>query len=276
MSADDVAFLVRSPHRAAVLAALAETSRDRAALRERVGASRVTVGRITTDLEARGWVERDGNEYVATNAGRTVVVAYERFLDTVETTRRLEPLLEFLPVEAFPFELTALADAEVVRPTPTDPGSHLTRLRELFEAATEVRMVVHAVAPRVVAAAYEATLEGDHVTHGVLTPAVSEAIRANSDVRRKVRTMLDGGGMTLYERPSVPYQVATFDETAIVSADDEAGVPRGIVVSESPAVREWVHDEFERLSADATTLTADAFGAPGGDEGGGDDTDTGD
>jgi predicted transcriptional regulator len=267
MSADDVAFLVRSPHRGAVLAALAETPADRSTLRECIGASRVTVGRITTDLEERGWVDRRGNEYVVTNAGQAVAGAFERFLDTVETTRRLEPLLEYLPLEAFGFDLAALGDAEVVRPTPTDPGRHLSRLRELFEASDEVLMVVHAVAPRVVASAYEAAMAGDHHTRGVFTPAVTEAIRANPEVRRKVRTMLERGTMEIYERPSVPYQVATFDDTAIVSADDETGVPRGIVVTESPPVRAWVAEEFDRLRADATALSPEAFRVPDGSGG---------
>lgn len=257
MSADDVAFLIRSPNRAAVLVALSDTPRDRAALRDHVGVSRVTVGRITTDLEARGWVDRHGGEYEATNAGRSVARAYEQFLDTVETTRRLEPLLEFLPVDAFGFDLAALGDAEVVTPTPTDPGRHLTRLRELFSEATEVRMVVHAVAPRVVASSYEVSLAGDHHTSGVVTPEVLEAMRANDEVREKIRTMLERETIDLYERPSVPYQVATFDGRALVSADDEMGVPRGIVVSESPEVLEWVTAQYERLRADATAVTVE-------------------
>ena len=267
MSADDVAFLIRSPNRAAVLVALSDTPRDRAALREHVGVSRVTVGRITTDLEGRGWVERQGSEYVATNAGRSVARAYEQFLDTVETTRRLEPLLEFLPVSAFGFDLAALGDAEVVTPTPTDPGRHLTRLRELFAESDEVRMVVHAVAPRVVASSYEVSLAGDHRTSGVVTPEVLEAMRANDEVREKIRTMLERGSIELYERPSVPYQVATFDGTALLSADDEMGVPRGIVVTDSPPVLEWVTAEFERLRAEATAVTVDGLvGTP--DDGG--------
>lgn len=261
MSADDVAFLTRSPNRGAVLRALAADARDRAELREVVGASRVTVGRITTDLEQRGWVERDGTAYRATKAGRVVAAAYERFLSTVDSTRRLDPVLEFLPVEAFDFDLAALADAEVVAPTPTAPGAHLARLRELFDRTDEVWMVVHAVAPRVVASQYEATRDHGYVTRGVLTPEVSEAIRANDEVCERIRAMLETGTLELAEHESVPFQVAVFDDLATISADDETGVPRGIVVSDDPAVREWVLETFERLRAEATALSPAAFAA---------------
>jgi predicted transcriptional regulator len=259
MSADDVAFLVRSPNRGAVLTTLATSAADRAELRERVGVSRVTVGRITTDLERRGWVERIGTEYRATRAGRVVAAAYERFLATVDTTRRLDPLLEFLPVESFEFALTELADAEVVAPTPASPGRHLARLRDLFEASAEAWMVVHAVAPRVVASSYRASRTNGLVTRGVVTPEVIDAIRADAAVRERVHEMVDRGDMVIYERPSVPVQFGVFDETTAVSADDEAGVPRGIVVTDSSAVREWALDRFESFGEDATPLDAARF-----------------
>jgi predicted transcriptional regulator len=200
MSADDVSFLARSPNRAAVLSALSDAPCDRGELRERVGASRVTVGRITTDLERRGWIERTGNEYRATTAGAVVVAAYERFVDVVEAADHLEPVLDMLPVSSFDFDLAVLADSEVVAPTPTSPGHHLQRLRELFAGSNEVRMVVHAVAPRVVASCYDAARRGNHVTRGVVTPDVTEAIRADEAVREQVREMgLSSAAETLDE-----------------------------------------------------------------------------
>ncbi|WP_435365773.1 helix-turn-helix transcriptional regulator [Haloarchaeobius sp. DYHT-AS-18] len=257
MGAEDVAFLARSPNRAAVLAALVDAPCGRAELRERVGASRVTIGRITTDLEARGWVEQNTNGYRATRAGQTVVAAYERFLDVVDATHHLEPLLEHLPVEAFDFDLSALGDAEVVVPTPTIPNQHISRLGALFEQATSVSMVVHAMSPEIVASSHATARDGDHVTKGVVTPIVTDAILANETVAEQVREMVGEGTLELSERPSVPFQAGVYDETTVISADDEAGVPRGIVETQSPTVREWALGEFERLQADATPLTVE-------------------
>jgi|GEM_PF-1632176 predicted transcriptional regulator len=261
MSADDVAFLVRSPNRAAVLAELTEAPATRAELRERIGASRVTVGRITGDLVDRGWVTQTDGSYRATSAGRAVSGAYEQFRDTVETTRRLEPLLPYLPVERFDFELTALSDAELVVPDATDPSRHFTRLRELFADAVEVTMVVHAVDPEIVAAQEAATRAGDHHTRGVVTTDLAAAMRADEAVRDRIASAVAAGGLALSERPSVPFQAAMFEDIVAISADDEAGVPRGIVCSDAPAVRTWLRAEFERLSADATPISADSFGA---------------
>lgn len=259
MSADDVAFLVRSPNRAAVLSELAAQPQSRTALREAVGASRVTVGRITTDLAERGWIAQTAEGYRATTAGKTVAAAYERFVDTVETTRRLDPLVEYLPVEAFDFGLDALADAELVVPVPADPGRHFTRLARAYQEASEVSMLAHAVAPDVVASTESAVLSGEHTTDGVVTRDVVDAIRADEVVRERVVGMLDHGGFTLASRPSLPFQGGVFDDTAIISADDDEGIPKGIVVTESPTVREWLLAEFERCRDAATPLTAAAF-----------------
>lgn len=259
MSDDDVAFLVRSPNRAAVLVALAGEPQTRAELRDRVGASRVTVGRITTDLEARGWVEQTGDGYRATTAGRAVSAAYQQFRATVATTRRLDPLVEYLPVDAFDFGLDELADAELVVPDSTDPARHFSRLRDLFAGAREVTMVVHAVEPEILAAHETAARAGDHYVRGVVTSDLVAAMVADDATRDRIADLVDSGGLELYERPSVPFQGALFDDLAAISADDGAGVPQGVVCSDSTAVREWVEAEFDRLRADATPLSPDAF-----------------
>jgi len=259
MSADDVAFLVRSPNRAAVLSELAAQPQSRAALREAVEASRITVGRITTDLAERGWIAQTAEGYRATTAGKTVAAAYEQFVGTVETTRKLDPLIEYLPVEAFDFGLGALADAELVAPVPADPGKHFTRLARAYQEASEASMMAHAVSTDVVASTESAVLSGDHATEGIVTTAVVDAIREDEAVRTRVVRMLDHGGLALAERPSVPLQVGVFDEETFISADDEAGIPKGIVVTESPTVRAWFREDFERYRDTATPLTAADF-----------------
>jgi len=272
MTADDVAFLARAPNRAAVLQALAAEPLTRGDLRDRVGASRVTVGRITADLESRGWIERSESGYRATTAGREISQAYKRFVDTLETTRHLDPLLESLPTEAFDFELSALADAEVVVPTATAPDKHLDRLARLFGQSREVRLIAHAMAPRVTAANAEAAARIGQVVRGVVTPAVIESIRANPSVRERVRKTVDCGGIVLSRRPTVPFQFGVFDDVTIVSADDDVGVPRGIVVTEAPTVRQWALETFERLQAEATELGREAFAAEAAEPGTEDDS----
>ncbi|WP_435362021.1 helix-turn-helix transcriptional regulator [Haloarchaeobius sp. DFWS5] len=259
MSHDDVEFLARSPNRAAVLCELTTGPYTRAELRDRIGASRVTVGRITTDLEARGWVEQHGTGYRTTISGEAIATAYEEFVTVTDTTHRLEPLLEFLPTDSFDFGLAALADADVVTPTPTEPGRHLSRLRDHFKSANEVTMVVHAMEPEIVASNYETAKSRDFRNRGVLTPAVVEAIRSNPTVCEQVFEMVEADELEFYERQTVPFQLGIFDETTILSADDERGVPRGIVETESAVVRAWARDAFDRLRTDATVVSAARF-----------------
>lgn len=252
MSADALVFLARSPNRAAVLAALSEVPANRATLRERVDASRVTVGRITTDLEERGWIERDGQGYRVTAAGRAVNEAYQRFVDTVDTTRRLADVFEYLPTERFDFDVVRLGNAEVLVPTPTDPGKHLSRLAAMFEQYETVRLVAHAVEPRVVTAA----AQSGTTIHGVVTPEVVDAIRADPVVLDRAVPMVEAGTLDLRvaERDVVDVQFGIFGRETMVSADDDRGIPHGIIVSEDAAVREWAISTYESFRERSTSL----------------------
>lgn len=254
MTGDALVFLARSPNRAAVLAALREAPADRTTLRERVDASRVTVGRITTDLEERGWIERSGQGYRVTAAGRAVSEAYERFVDTVETTRRLADVFEYLPTERFDFDVVRLADAEVLVPTPTDPGHHLSRLAAMFERYDTVRLVAHAVEPRVVTTA----AENGTTIHGVVTPEVVDAMRADPALLDRAVPMVEEGTLDLRVagRDVVDVQFGVFGRETMISADDDLGIPRGIVVSEAPEVREWALSAYESFRERATPLGA--------------------
>lgn len=255
MDIADVSFLCRSPNRVAVLAALAAEPCDRRTLRDRVDASRVTVGRILSDLEDRGWVRRDGTDYTATTAGRVVAAAVDDLQSTLAAADRLGPLLDHLPVEDFDFDLRALADAEVVTPTPTEPTAHVDRISALFDGASDVSMVVSSATPGVVTVNHGRVVAGDQQLDAVATPAAFEVIRDHETMATQVAEMVDTGNVQFYERETVPFQFGIFDDVTAVSADGD-GVPSGIVVSDDEAVEQWAHAVFERLRADATCVEA--------------------
>lgn len=252
MQLDDIAFLARSSNRVEVLSALVDEPCDRRALRERVSASRVTVGRILTDLEDRGWVRGEGTDYVPTAMGRVVERSFDELRTTLATAAHLGPLLDYLPLDAFDFDLGALADAEVVQPTVSEPSAHVDYLASLFREADDVTMVVRGVSPRTVAANHERVVAGQQTLDAVVTPDVFEAARANEEVAEMVAELFDSDAVRFFERETVPFQFAIYDETTIVSADDEA--PQGIVVTDSEAVRDWARETAERLRAGSTPV----------------------
>lgn len=116
---DDVRFLAGSSNRADVLETLVSGPTTRDGLLAQVEASRVTCQRILAELEERGWIEREGSEYAATAAGRTIFREFEQFLDTVRATRRLDDVMPWLPTEAFDFSVGRLVDARVTIPDNT-------------------------------------------------------------------------------------------------------------------------------------------------------------
>lgn len=253
MDIADVAFLCRSPNRVAVLSALAAEPCDRLTLRETVGASRVTVGRILSDLEARGWVRRDGTDYTATTAGRVVATAVDDLRATLAATETLDPLLDHLPVEAFDFDLRVLADAEVIVPTPADPTAHIDRLTALFDGASHVSMVVHSATPGVVTANHGRVVAGDQQLEAITTPAAFEVIRGHETMAGQVAEIVETGAARFYERETVPFQFGIFDGVTAISADGD-GLPVGIVVSGDERVEAWGRETIERLRDDATPV----------------------
>lgn len=253
MQLEDVAFLVRSPNRVAVLSALVEEPCDRRTLRETVGASRVTVGRIVSDLEDRGWVRREGTDYVATTAGRVVDRSVDDLLATLTATDALDSVLEHLPIDAFDFDIRELADAEVVVPTPAEPTAHVDRLTTLFSEASDVSMVAHSMTPSVVAANYERVIAGEQCFDAIVTPDVVEAVRTHDEVASMVAEMFAVDGFRFHQRETVPLQFGVFDGTTAISVDD-GGIPKGVAVSDSAAVERWGVDTLERLRAEATPV----------------------
>lgn len=85
---DDVEFLANSWNRFEVLDAVAESPRTRTELKELTNVSRVTLSRVLSDLEDRGWIVRETDRFEATNNGAVVAAAVSRLLDRLKRPTR--------------------------------------------------------------------------------------------------------------------------------------------------------------------------------------------
>ncbi|WP_372912114.1 hypothetical protein [Salinigranum sp.] len=111
----DVAFLVRSPNRLAVLKILADGARARAELVEGAPVSRVTVGRIRHDFVGREWVVRTAAGYETTTRWRLLARELSSLRTLLRALDRLDPLVEWVPVDALDVPLEARLDARRLR-----------------------------------------------------------------------------------------------------------------------------------------------------------------
>lgn len=264
---EDAAYLTRSENRVAVMRLLAEAPRDRGALQEATGVSRVTVGRMLGELEDRGWVRREGHDYRLTHAGRIVAEDLSRLLETTETARKLRDVEALLPVERFDFDLRRLADAEVRRPSRSDPNAHMRRMATLLSGADRVRVLAPSVSLVPVRAHRDRVLgDEDHRATVVFTAGAAELATDDPELRSWFGEMTATGRVDCYRYDgSYPLDIVVADGTVMLTLYDEDGGAgfHSVVESTDEAVRSWAVSEFRTHRREADPLDPGAFAEAG-------------
>ncbi|MFC7225839.1 hypothetical protein N0B31_00355 [Salinirubellus salinus] len=255
---DDVEFLARSAHRVHVLETLHRGATTRGDLRDRTGIAQATLTRTLDDLVERRWARKRGRVYELTPLGVVLAVEFADLLETVETMQRLQSLAEWLP--AFPFDLRLLADATVTLPTDTDVLAHVGRVERLLDGADSSWVLAGSV--------FHESLERQHRRStgrgqrqvAVLSAAALERARSDPELRQLAADLLASGCVDVYRYDgTVPVMLGLVDEVALVAPLDESGVPRGLVESTDPTVREWVATTLREYVEGAEPVTATAF-----------------
>ncbi|WP_254547312.1 helix-turn-helix transcriptional regulator [Halomarina pelagica] len=237
---DDVAFLARSPSRVAVLETLTEGAHSRAALQEVTGVPRATVGRIVTELEARGLVTRRGADYRASPLGELLAREFLSLVDTAVTVDKLRRVSEWLPIEAFEFDLDRLVDAEITLADRTDIIAPIRRAVELFETGDRVRILAPVFVRESPRAIWQATVHGDQTSEITVTAAVLEVMLADPECAMWLRELAasDRGSVARYDG-SISYALAVVDDIAWIGLLDEDGAPRGLLETTDEIVHAW-------------------------------------
>jgi predicted transcriptional regulator len=259
---EDAAYLTRSEHRVTTLELLAEEPRDRSALKEATGVSRVTMGRMLGELEDRGWVRRDDHEYRVTDCGRIVAEDLSRLLETTGTAQKLRDVEEFLPVEAFDFDLRRFAEATVYRPKRSDPNAPMRRMASLLSSSDRVRVAAPSVSLVPIRAHRNRLLDAeDHEATVVLTAEAVETARDDDDIGTWLAEMVETGRYQLYEYDgSFPADIVVADETVMITLFDEAGGAgfHSMVESDDETVRSWALSSVDSYRQEAKRLDAGA------------------
>jgi predicted transcriptional regulator len=254
----DVAFLVRSPNRLAVLKLLADGARARAELVEETPASRVTVGRILHEFVGREWAVRTAAGYETTTRGRLLARELSSLRTRLRALDRLGPLVEWLPVDALDVPLEAFVDARVTCPTTTEPDRHHRRIGSVGATAERARMYSQGVTSEALAIHRSAVEDAGQRLDLVLTREAFEVGRADETLREDLRTLVDAGDVGVTDEP-LPFPfVARFDDVGFVGADDESA-PVGVVESDDEAVVEWADRVVDAALTDSTPVDSVAL-----------------
>lgn len=256
--AEAVAFLAASENRVETLAALREGGwTDGRAVAESVDASRRTVTRTLGALEERGWVasENATGPYRLSALGRVVFDAYADATERLSAADRLAAFLARVPADAFDLDPAALADADVVVRGENMPFAPMDRVLELRREASEIREVVDVVQADSAAQLRERVEAGELRAEVVVESGVLDAVSEEDGYAAEFEAALaaDGCSFFVYEG-SLPFVFGLLDDTVVVGVNDGEGLPEAVVVSESPAVREWAAARFESYRERATAL----------------------
>jgi len=253
---EDVEFLARSPHRVAVLDALADGPRTRDDLRDETGASDPTIGRILGDFEERGWTLRDGHAYGLTQPGAFVAEHFDTLLSRMSTERRLRDVWHLLPGELDGFTLDLVADAVVTTTEPGNPYAPANRCASFYPTTDHVCGFDAALtAPHNFETLAE-LIAGGLEAEFVLPPEVAMNLQASYPESERVMESSDN--VTTWWHDDLPMtRLIVFDDRVGVGGyDPDSGVLAVYVDSDSPALREWALSTFDRFRREAVRAPA--------------------
>lgn len=258
---DDIAFLSRSNHRIAVLTELAEGPRTRRKLREAVGVSRPTLGRVLAGFEERSWIARDGDVYAVTPIGRVLVEEFTDLMGTVEALQELGELAPRLPLEEMDFDLRRLADATITTPSPRDATAHVRREEALAEQAEEIRFFCNSAHPHMMRVYRDRIVEQGQRLEGVIAGDAMDAAADDPEMRDLLRDMIASDRTTIHRYDGTfPAMVGVLGETAVITPLGRSGLPLGMIETDDEVVFEWVEATIDAYKADAEEITVAAFG----------------
>lgn len=262
-SLEDITFLTRSEHRIEVLDAVSDESRTRHELRELTGASRVTVNRILEDLEDRGWLAQQNGRYEATAKGAFVAEEVTGLTSNLAVSKKLDDALQWIPTEAFDFDLALLRDAEIFRKS--NWGDHtetIRRITNLVSQTSRIRGTAVGFSHEVVDAIREAITENDISFDVVVEESTLEMIRKDTGLQNQFQEILqsENASMALCSGPGPFHMVMIFDQTVMVCGKPTGGGPRpGWVRTDNDTVRTWAVGYVESARDDSTRITSDTF-----------------
>lgn len=254
----DVAFLARSENRVSVLRALARSEHDRSSLQEQTGVGRVTLGRVLSDFQERGWIRRTNGTYRTTPIGDMITATFDELLDTMEAAEKLAEVCPLLPTE-LSLDLRRLADSTVYTPTVRDPFAPLRPAVQQLESSRTVRLLTNASAPETLEVLHRRTTEGTLELVVVTDDETLDALAAQPASNEALTDMLTAPNVSIWrsDRP-VPFIVAVHDDSLVhVGIANQTGAERALIESDEQDVVAWATSTIDRYLDGATPVDGD-------------------
>ncbi|MFC7203483.1 helix-turn-helix transcriptional regulator [Haloferax namakaokahaiae] len=257
---EEIEFLARSPNRIRVLEAVAAESHTRRDLQARTEASQPTLARILSDFEDRQWVEKDGARYEATPLGELVAAGFTDLVSIVETETRLRSIAEWLPTDHLDMDLRGFDDADITRPTRTDPSGPLKRALELSAGADSQCIVSYVINYEMLETVAEAAIEGSQSFRAVISPETIEMVREDDTSWARFEQLVAAENAEFrVADEAIPFAMGVADETVYFLLRDEEGILRALLESDDSGVRSQAMQTVEEYWERAETIDSSVF-----------------
>lgn len=249
---DDIAYLVRSPHRIPALVALTERPRSRSELCELTGVSSSTIRRTLDEFEDRIWIRKDGYQYTATRLGEVIVSGMEDLIERVETERKLRDLWHWLPDEIGEFTVETWAEMTVTVAEPNAPYSPVDRFESLLHETDELRFVRPEIAlmEPCIDALFDLVDGGADI---VLVGRPDSHTYFRSTYPEHSSEMMRQDNFTVLEHDDLPpYGSGLLDGRVAISCyERDSGTVHALIDTDAAAVRRWARSVIETYTSEA-------------------------
>ena len=242
-----VNFLTQSPVRVEILRRLDETDRlSKTELRDRFDVSRVTVQRNLDALEERDWITNSLQEYRIRPLGSVVVEAVETAIEVADFAETIRPFLRWFPEDELAFDVQELADATVVVSSAADPYAPVNRHINAITRSSEVRCLLPAIGLPAMRAVRECLADREQRHEVIISPEIESTICDEREYRELAAELASFETYTsrVSER-EIGYYLGLFDDAIQLGVEDDDGVPRALVETDSDEIREWATSTYE-------------------------------
>jgi predicted transcriptional regulator len=256
---DLVSFVTRAENRVDVLLTLASGSQTRPALQETTGIPRATLSRILADFRDRELVSRDAYQFRTTPLGDLIATELESLYGAIETTRALQTLGKWLPLDELAVDFDRLGTADVTLPTLVDPMAPVKRAAVAVEDADHVRTFCYSVVHAPILAALRGVVQQGQHLEGVIAAGVLEVVRDTPELAESARELFESGNVELYLYDGdIEPQLIIADERVMFLVTDAEGAIQGLVETDDEAIYPWAEATFESLKHEANPLTPES------------------